>query len=54
MLKVSILVVGPVMTNCYIVNDDLGAAVVIDPGENAKGIIARLEAVKATADTRPL
>ncbi len=47
MLKVSILVVGPVMTNCYIVNDDLGGAVVIDPGENAKGIIARLEEVKA-------
>lgn len=47
MLNVSILVVGPVMTNCYIVNDDHGDAVVIDPGENAKGIIARLDELKA-------
>ena len=47
MLNVSILVVGPVMTNCYIVSDDCGDAVVIDPGENAKGIIARLKEIQA-------
>ncbi|MBR2531234.1 MAG: MBL fold metallo-hydrolase [Lachnospiraceae bacterium] len=42
MLKVSILVVGPVITNCYIVSDE-SEAVIIDPGENAKGIIAKLQ-----------
>ena len=43
MLNVSILVVGPVMTNCYIVHDENKEAVIIDPGENAKGIIRQLE-----------
>ena len=43
MLNVSILVVGPVMTNCYIVHDENKEAVIIDPGENAKGIINQLE-----------
>ena len=46
MLKVSILVVGPVMTNCYIVSNE-GEAVIIDPGENAKEIIGRLKALEA-------
>ena len=30
------------MTNCYIVSDE-SEAVIIDPGENAKGIIAKLQ-----------
>ena len=43
MLKVSILVVGPVMTNCYIVSDEK-EAVIIDPGENAKGSVVASDA----------
>lgn len=42
MLKVSILVVGPVQTNCYIISDEK-EAVIIDPGENAKGIMKKLD-----------
>lgn len=39
-MNVHSIVVGPVSTNCYIVNDDAGRAAVIDPGDNAPKILA--------------
>lgn len=44
MLSITRLVVGYVSTNCYIVNDDeLKECVVVDPGDNADGIVAKIE-----------
>ena len=43
MLNVSIIVVGPVQTDCYIVHNDSGACVIIDPGDQADKILKKLE-----------
>lgn len=44
MLSITRLVVGYVSTNCYIVNnDELKECVVVDPGDNADGIAAKIE-----------
>ncbi len=40
-MNVDICVVGPIQTNCYIVEDG-GEVLVIDPGDNATRIIAEL------------
>lgn len=37
-MEIKKLVLGSVMTNCYIVIDDYGSAVVIDPADNAERI----------------
>jgi glyoxylase-like metal-dependent hydrolase (beta-lactamase superfamily II) len=42
-MHIETLVVGYVKTNCYIVYDDSGNAVVIDPGENARAILDFLD-----------
>ena len=42
-LEVSTLVVGPIETNCYLLSDtDTGQVVIVDPGENANGILQKL------------
>lgn len=46
MLNVSIIVVGPVQTNCYIVHNNTGTCVIIDPGDQPAKIISKLEALK--------
>ena len=47
MLKVSILQVGPLGTNCYILKDEAShEAAVIDPGGDAPEIIRALEGAK--------
>lgn len=48
-MKLKILVVGPVSTNCYIVSNDKGEAVIIDPGYSAGKIAEYLESEKLTA-----
>ena len=46
-MNLTTLTVGPIGTNCYIVyHEDAGTALVIDPGEEAERILARLEALK--------
>ena len=43
-LRVERLVVGPLMTNCYIVWDEsAGQGVIIDPGEDAQMILSRIK-----------
>ena len=46
MLNVSIIVVGPVQTNCYIVHNNTGTCVIIDPGDQPAKIISKLDALK--------
>ena len=47
MLSVTRMVVGYVSTNCYIVSDTaLGECVIVDPGDNAGGIAAKLDELK--------
>lgn len=45
MLNVSIVVVGPVQTNCYIVHNNTGTCVIIDPGDQPERIFAKLDAL---------
>ena len=43
MLSIARLVVGYVSTNCYIVYDDTsGSCVIVDPGDNAVGIMSKM------------
>lgn len=39
-MNIERIVVGPVSTNCYIVYDESGAAVVIDPGDDAPKLLS--------------
>ena len=50
MLNVSILVVGPVQTNCYIVHNGPGKCVVIDPGDEPAKILSKLDSLKVTPE----
>ncbi len=51
MLKISRLVVGYVATNCYIVyNEQAGACVIVDPGDNAAGIIKTMKEKKVSPE----
>ena len=44
-MKIKCLQVGPIGTNCYLLEDDqTGKAAVIDPGEEADRILAQLKA----------
>ena len=43
MLNISILVVGPVQTNCYIAHNNTGTCVIVDPGDEPDKIIRKLE-----------
>ena len=43
MLKIDTYPLGPLQTNCYIVQDDAGNCLVIDPGEEGKRIIRKIE-----------
>ena len=44
MMKIEILVVGPIQTNCYlIINEERKTAIIVDPGANGKGIVGRLK-----------
>lgn len=38
-MKIKTLVVGPLAVNCYILHDEKGSGVVIDPGENGSNIL---------------
>lgn len=38
-MNISVLPVGALQTNCYIIGTDRGNALVIDPGANAEGIV---------------
>lgn len=43
-IRVERLVVGPLLTNCYVVwDDDSGEGVVIDPGEDAEDILSKID-----------
>lgn len=46
MLNVSIIVVGPVQTDCYIVHNNTGTCVIIDPGDEPSKILKKLDALK--------
>lgn len=41
-MDISICKVGPILTNCYIIEDD-GETIVIDPGDNLTQIVAELK-----------
>ena len=44
MMKVKVMQVGPIGTNCYILEDETtGKAAVIDPGDEAERILAALK-----------
>ena len=43
MLKVSTYPLGPIQTNCYIIQDELNNCLLVDPGEEAKRLIAEIE-----------
>ncbi|MCA1950740.1 MAG: MBL fold metallo-hydrolase [Treponema sp.] len=44
--KVHSLTVGPIATNCYIIETEERIGIIIDPGYDAQAIIARMEALK--------
>lgn len=43
MLKVTIYPLGPIQTNCYIIQDELNNCLIVDPGEEGPRIIADIE-----------
>ena len=43
MLKVSSYPLGPIQTNCYIIKNETGQCLIIDPGEEGKRIIRKIE-----------
>ena len=50
-MKVKIMEVGPVITNCYIVeNEKTGHAVVVDPGDEGTRIVSALKRGNLTVD----
>lgn len=50
-MKVKIMEVGPVITNCYIVeNEKTGHAVVVDPGDEGTRIVSALKRENLTVD----
>lgn len=54
-MKMQSLVVGPVAANCYILSDEAGEGVVIDPGGDAPAILEKIQkenlAIKAILNT---
>ena len=49
MLKINTYPLGPIQTNCYIVQDEAGNCLMIDPGEEGERIISKIE--KQRVDT---
>lgn len=49
-MKVTYFAVGDLGVNCYIVSDDSGHAVIIDPGADAKRILSAVKADNLTVD----
>ena len=43
MLKINTYPLGPIQTNCYIVQDEAGNCLIIDPGEEGERIISKIE-----------
>ena len=43
MLTIHTYPLGPIQTNCYIINDNEGNCLIIDPGEEAKRIIRNVD-----------
>ena len=43
MLKINTYPLGPIQTNCYIVQDEAGNCLIIDPGEEGQRIIGEIE-----------
>ncbi len=46
MLKISTYPLGPVQTNCYIIQDEENNCLIIDPGEESQRIITLIEKMK--------
>ena len=58
MLKINTYSLGPIQTNCYIVQDEEGNCLIIDPGEESGRIIRKIISQELTpscyfADTCP-
>lgn len=43
MLKVTTYPLGPIQTNCYIIQDELNNCLIVDPGEEGPNLIANIE-----------
>ena len=43
MLKITTYPLGPIQTNCYIIQDEVDNCLIIDPGEEGERIIAEIE-----------
>lgn len=48
MLKISTYPLGPIQTNCYIVQDEAGNCLIIDPGEESSRIIRKVVSQEMT------
>ncbi|CAM3122459.1 MBL fold metallo-hydrolase [Filibacter tadaridae] len=48
MLKVSTYPLGPIQTNCYIIQDNKGNCLIVDPGEEGARIIAKVKKAELT------
>ena len=48
MLKISTYPLGPIQTNCYIIQDELGNCLIVDPGEEGKRIIRKIVSKELT------
>ena len=43
MLKITTYPLGPIQTNCYIVQDEMKNCLIMDPGEEGERIISEIE-----------
>lgn len=43
MLKINTYPLGPIQTNCYIIQDEVGNCLIIDPGEEGQRLISEIE-----------
>ena len=48
MLKINTYPLGPIQTNCYIIHDEAGNCLVIDPGEESGRIISKMKSKELT------
>lgn len=48
MLKVNTYPLGPIQTNCYIISDELGNCLIMDPGEESGRIINKVKSKELT------
>lgn len=43
MLKISTYPLGPIQTNCYVISDETGQCLIVDPGEESTRLIGEIE-----------